>query len=145
MHFSKPYHILPPAAVLLIMLSVVPFRHSMNVGVQGASYVLNYVDTLRSFAMLLLLLWILYMFTIRILFSTALIWIHIVLTLLLLLSIVLLFFYFSGQHHPASVGEVSFQSGFSPQMIIPVLIWILLIVQLSYILNLLMGVVRRLN
>ena len=127
------------------MLSVVPFHESMNVAIRGASYVLNYVDAMRSFAMLLFLLWILYMFTNRILFSAVLIWVHVLLTLLLLLSIVFLFFYFSRQNTLVATSEISFQTGFNPQMIVPVLIWILLIIQLSYILNLLLGVVRRLN
>lgn len=142
---SKPYHLLAVAAVLLIMLSVVPVNHAMDMPVNGASYALNYVDTLRAIAMLLLLLWILYMITIRVLFSTILIWLHIIFTLLLIMLIIFFFFRFSGQHTVVHAKDLSFQSGVNPLMMVPVLIMFLLLTQLIYIINLLLGVVRRVN
>mgnify|MGYP003513198023 CR=1 FL=1 len=142
---SKPYHLLAVAAVLLIMLSVVPVNHAMDMPVKGAFYVLNYVDTLRAIAMLLLLLWILYMTTIRVLFSTILTWLHIVFTLLLITLIIFFFFRFSGQYTLVRTKDLSFQSGVNPPMMMPVLIMFLLLTQLIYIINLLLGVVRRVN
>ena len=142
---SKPYHMLALSAVLLIILSFIPISHAMNMPVQGASYVLNYVDTLRASAMLLLLLWILYMITTRILFSTLLIWIHIVITLLLMALIVFLFFRFAGHDASGQVKELSFQTGLRYQMMVPVLILLLLLTQLIYLINLLLGVMRRVN
>ncbi|HTN08954.1 hypothetical protein [Agriterribacter sp.] len=142
---SKPYHMLALWAVLLIMLSFIPISHAMDMPVQGASYVLSYVDTLRAGAMLLLLLWILYMITIRILFSAVLIWIHIVITLLLMAFIVFLFFRLSGHDASGEVKELSFQTGIRYQMMVPVLILLLLLTQLMYIINLLLGVMRRVN
>ncbi|HRP56849.1 hypothetical protein [Agriterribacter sp.] len=141
----KPYHLFALAAVLLIMLSFVPANHPMDLPIQGASYMLSYADTLRAIAMLLLLFWILYMITVRFLFSVFLIWVHIVITLLLLVLIVFLFFHYSGQNASNGLMELSFQTGLSPQMIVPVLIMLLLITQLSYIINLFLGVVRRMN
>ncbi|HRQ52122.1 MAG TPA: hypothetical protein PLR74_16350, partial [Agriterribacter sp.] len=96
-------------------------------------------------AMLLLLLWILYMITIRVLFSAVLIWIHIVITLLLLTLIVFLFFRYAGTAAPGHPRGFSFQSGLNVQMLVPVLIMFLLLTQLCYIINLLLGVVRRVN
>ena len=142
---SRPYHMLAPAAVLLIMLSFIPANHPMDMPVQGASYVLSFGDTLRAMAMLLLLFWILYMTTVRFLFSVVLIWVHTVITLLLTVFIVLLFFRYSGQNAANEAMELSFQTGLNPQMIVPVLIMLLLIMQLSYIINLFLGVVRRMN
>ena len=133
------------AAVLLIMLSFIPANHPMDLPVQGASYVLSFGDTLRAMAMLLLLFWILYMTTVRFLFSVVLIWVHTVITLLLTVFIVLLFFRYSGQNAANEAMELSFQTGLNPQMIVPVLIMLLLIMQLSYIINLFLGVVRRMN
>ena len=141
----KPYHLFALAAVLLIMLSFVPANHPIDLPIQGASYMLSYADTLRAIAMLLLLFWILYMITVRFLFSVFLIWVHIVITLLLLVLIVFLFFHYSGQNASNGLMELSFQTGLSPQMIVPVLIMLLLITQLSYIINLFLGVVRRMN
>ena len=141
----KPYHLFALAAVLLIMLSFVPFNHPMDLPVQGASYMLSYTDTLRAIAMLLLLFWILYMITVRFLFSLVLIWVHIIVTLLLLVLIVFLFFRYSGQNASNGLLELSFQAGLNPQMIVPVLIMLLLIMQLTYIINLFLGVVRRVN
>ena len=142
---SKPYHMLALAAVLLIMLSFIPANHPMDLPVQGASYVLSFGDTLRAMAMLLLLFWILYMTTVRFLFSVVLIWVHTVITLLLTVFIVLLFFRYSGQNAANEAMELSFQTGLNPQMIVPLLIMLLLIMQLSYIINLFLGVVRRMN
>lgn len=142
---SRPYHMLALAAVLLIMLSFIPANHPMDLPVQGASYVLSFGDTLRAMAMLLLLFWILYMTTVRFLFSVVLIWVHTVITLLLTVFIVLLFFRYSGQNAANEAMELSFQTGLNPQMIVPVLIMLLLIMQLSYIINLFLGVVRRMN
>ncbi len=142
---SKPYHLFALAAVLLIMLSFIPANYPMDLPVQGASYVLSYADTLRSIAMLLLLFWILYMITSRFLFSIVLIWLHIIITLLLLVLIVFLFFRFSDQNIPVEIKELSFQTGLNPRMIVPVLIMLLLITQLCYIINLFLGVVRRMN
>ena len=142
---SRPYHMLALAAVLLIRLSFIPANHPMDLPVQGASYVLSFGDTLRAMAMLLLLFWILYMTTVRFLFSVVLIWVHTVITLLLTVFIVLLFFRYSGQNAANEAMELSFQTGLNPQMIVPVLIMLLLIMQLSYIINLFLGVVRRMN
>ena len=142
---SRPYHMLALAAFLLIMLSFIPANHPMDLPVQGASYVLSFGDTLRAMAMLLLLFWILYMTTVRFLFSVVLIWVHTVITLLLTVFIVLLFFRYSGQNAANEAMELSFQTGLNPQMIVPVLIMLLLIMQLSYIINLFLGVVRRMN
>ena len=142
---SKPYHMLALTAVLLIMLSFIPANRPMDLPVQGASYKLIYADTLRTIAMLLLLFWILYMITVRFLFSTILIWLHIVITLLLTVLIVFLFFRYSGQSASGEVMNLSFQTGFSSPMVVPVLIMLLLLTQLSYIINLFVGVVRRMN
>ena len=142
---SRPYHMLALAAVLLIMLSFIPANHPMDLPVQGASYVLSFGDTLRAMAMLLLLFWILYMTTVRFLFSVVLIWVHTVITLLLTVFIVLLFFRYSGQNAANEAMELSFQTGLNPRMLVPVLIMLLLIMQLSYIINLFLGVVRRMN
>jgi F0F1-type ATP synthase assembly protein I len=71
--------------------------------------------------------------------------VHIVITLLLLVLIVFLFFRYAGQNASNEIMELSFQTGLNPQMIVPVLIMLLLLTQLSYIINLILGVVRRMN
>jgi hypothetical protein len=142
---SKPYHVFALAAVLLIMLSFIPANHPMDLPIQGASYMLSYADTLRAIAMLLLLLWILYMITVRFLFSVVLIWAHILITLLLLVLIVFFFFRYSGQNASNEIIELSFQTGHNTQMLVPVLIMLLLVTQLRYIINLFLGVVKRMN
>ena len=85
------------------------------------------------------------MTTVRFLFSVVLIWVHTVITLLLTVFIVLLFFRYSGQNAANEAMELSFQTGLNPRMLVPVLIMLLLIMQLSYIINLFLGVVRRMN
>jgi len=141
----KPYYLFVPLALLLILMSFIPYKHSMNLAIKGAAYSLNFADSLKSFAMLFLLLWILYLFTTRILFSKILTWIHTLTTIGVVFIIIVLFYYFSGSQNPASAGELSFQTGPNLPMLVPFLIWFLLIMQLSYVLNLLLGVIRRLN
>lgn len=143
---AKPYHLLVITAIVLILLSVVPVGHALDMQVPGASYSLNFTDTLRAFAMLLLLLWVLYIFTFRIMYSVALVWIHIVTTLLLVALIIFFFFRYSGPGenvHP--MNELSFQSRLTPQMGVPLLIMFFLFFQLSFVMNLIMGVVRRMG
>jgi hypothetical protein len=135
-------------AVLLVMLSFIPSGDAMDMPVRGASYVLSYTYTLRAIAMLLLLLWILYMVTVQTLFSAILTWLHITMTIVLAALIVFLFFFFhlSAGHTPEKEAEIfSFQAGMSLQMAVPLLIMLLLVVQLLYIINLFAGVIRRIS
>lgn len=136
------------AAVLLVMLSFIPSGNAMDMPVKGASYVLSYAYTLRAMAMLVLLLWILYMVTVQILFSTILTWLHIIMTIVLAALIVFLFFFFhlSAGHAPEKEAEIfSFQAGVSLQMAVPLLIMLLLVMQLLYVINLFAGVIRRIS
>lgn len=136
------------AAVLLVMLSFIPSGNAMDMPVKGASYVLSYTYTLRAMAMLVLLLWILYMVTVQILFSTILTWLHIIMTIVLAALIVFLFFFFhlSAGYAPEKEAEIfSFQAGVSLQMAVPLLIMLLLVMQLLYIINLFAGVIRRIS
>lgn len=136
------------AAILLAMLSFIPSGNAMDMPVKGASYVLSYTYTLRAIAMLLLLLWILYMVTVQILFSVILTWLHIAMTIVLAALIVFLFFFFHlsvGYAPEKDAGIFSFQSGMSLQMAVPLLIMLLLVMQLLYIINLFAGVIRRIS
>ncbi|MCO5237037.1 MAG: hypothetical protein M9933_12280 [Chitinophagaceae bacterium] len=143
--FSKPYHLYALAAVLLIMLSLVPFERSMDLPVTGSSYILSYKFTLRGLGMLLFLLWLLYLFTQKILYSAVLARIHVVSTIVVVGTIVFLFFHFAGTPVPKQSEPVSIQGRVSAQMIAPALIMLLFLIQAMYILNLLLGVIRRIN
>lgn len=143
---ARPYHLLPVAAIILAMLSVVPVGDTLNLPLQGASYQLNYSGTLRALAMLLVLLWVLYLFTARVLFSRILVWIHIVVSLLLLACIIYFFYRFSGtKDNLQPVDALSFQSRLTPQMSVPLLILFFLFFQLIYVINLILGIVRRVS
>ncbi|HEX5024039.1 MAG TPA: hypothetical protein VFV68_02155 [Agriterribacter sp.] len=142
---SKPYHALALAALLLILLSLVQGVQRLDMPLPDAAYVLSYADTLRAMALLLLLFWILYMVTIRILFSSMLVWIHISITLILPAIIVFLFFRFAAQPVPEAAVEMQLKRNNPVQIIIPALILALLLTQLSYIVNLILGLMRRMS
>ncbi len=133
------------AAVILIMLSFVPFKHSMDLQITGGAYVFSYKFTVQGLGMLLLLLWVLHLFTIKILYSGILVWIHITGTIVVASLITYLFFYFSKIKLPEQEELVSIQGRVSPRMVVPGLIMLLFLIQTMYILNLLLGVIRRIN
>ncbi len=143
--FSKPYHALALAALLLILLSLVQDGHRLDMPLPDAAYMLSYTDTLRAMALLLLLFWILYMVTIRILFSSLLVWIHIAITLILPAIIVFLFFRFAAEPASATELEMQLKRNNPVQILVPALILALLLTQLSYIVNLILGLMRRMN
>jgi len=142
---SKPYHALALAALLLILLSLVQGVQRLDIPLPDAAYILSYADTLRAMALLLLLFWILYMVTISILFSSTLVWIHISITLVLPVIIVFLFFRFAEQPVPAAAVEMPLKGNDPGYIIIPALILALLLAQLSYIVNLILGLMRRMS
>lgn len=143
--FKKPYHLFALSAVILIMLSLIPFNHSMDLQVTGASYTLSYKYTLQGLGMLLLLLWVLHLFTMKILFSEILAWIHIVCTILVISLITYLFFRFAEEKPPEHQEMISIQGRVSARMLAPGLIMLLFLIQAMYLLNLLLGVIRRIN
>ncbi len=137
----RNYHLLCIVAILLILLSLfVAHTDTLDLHLSDIYLVLSGVQTLRTVALFLLLLWLLYLFTHRFLYSKALTSLHIFITLSATLLITACLFYY------AAYAKTYITIYNSPlRLLLPLLIIATLLSQLLYIINLLLGVLRRVN
>lgn len=146
---SRPFQLLLAFAILLILSSFLAGRGTLDIHLSDTYYVLDGVFIIRAMAMLLLLDWLLYRVTYKFLFSRALTWFHVLITIALVV-IVVVFLFSEGRPHPRryfdyNYTDISDVSGKNVINFIPGFIILLLLAQLLYIINLLLGVLRRLN
>lgn len=146
---SRPFQLLLAFAILLILSSFLAGRGTLDIHLSDTYYVFDGVFIIRAMAMLLLLDWLLYRFTYKFLFSRALIWVHVLITIALVI-VVVVFLFSEGRPHPRryfdyNYTDISDVSGKNVINFIPGFIILLLLAQLLYIINLLLGVLRRLN
>ncbi|MFT3947326.1 MAG: hypothetical protein QM763_10165 [Agriterribacter sp.] len=141
----KPYHLLLVFAVLLAVISLAGANNSKTVDVhlRDTYYVLDIVFIMRAITMLLLLLWLLYIFTFRSLFSIGLAWVHISLTLILSLIIsgVLLW---KASNYIVNIDMMHVNIR-RTTFLVQIFIALMLLTQLIYFINLLAGVLKRVN
>lgn len=112
--------------------------------------VLDIAFIFRALAMFLILEWMLYFFTVRILFSNVLIWLHVLITLgmLTIIFIASSFIELPPLSDPARVDEVKKWESFkySKQVyIVDASIVLLLLAQPIFVINLLLGILKRAN
>lgn len=135
------YHLLFITAVLLILLSLfIAETNTLDLHLADTYLVLSGVLILRTLALFLLLLWLLYRFTQNFLFSHILSGLHIVVTLAAAVCVTFFLFYYAAYARKDIVTR-----GTSLRLILPLFIISTLLSQLLYIINLLLGVIRRFN
>ncbi|MBX3257961.1 MAG: hypothetical protein KF862_27770 [Chitinophagaceae bacterium] len=146
---SKPYHLLLITSVVLVLISLLSGGGSLDIHLTGSRHVLDGIFILRSLAMLLLLNWILYRVTQQFLLTGALTWMHIIVTLILVTGIVV-FIFMKGTVHPKRYFDYSYTpvhaiSWRSIVDFIPAFIILVLLTQLLFIINLFLGLLKRVN
>ncbi|MBN8788357.1 MAG: hypothetical protein J0I84_14800 [Terrimonas sp.] len=141
----KPYHLLLVLAVLLAVVSLAGANNSKTVDVhlRDTYYVLDIVFIMRAITMLLLLLWLLYIFTFESLFSVGLAWMHICLTLTLSLTISGLLLW-KANNYVVSV-DIMHINVRRTTLVVQIFIALMLLTQLIYFINLLAGILKRVN
>ncbi|MFT4016544.1 MAG: hypothetical protein QM668_06250 [Agriterribacter sp.] len=141
----KPYHLLLVLAVLLAVVSLAGANNSKTVDVhlRDTYYVLDIVFIMRAITMLLLLLWLLYIFTFESLFSVGLAWMHICLTITLSLTISGLLLW-KANNYVVSVDMMHINIR-RTTLVVQIFIALMLLTQLIYFINLLAGILKRVN
>lgn len=141
----KPYHLLFVLAVLLAVVSLAGANNSKTVDVhlRETYYVLDVIFIMRAITMLLLLLWLLYIFTFQSLFSVGLAWMHISLTLILSITISGVLLWKSG-NYVVSIDMMHVNIRRTTFMV-QIFIALMLLTQLIYFINLLAGILKRVN
>lgn len=141
----KPYHLLLLFAVLLAIVSLAGANNSNEVDARlhDTSYVLDIVFIMRTITMFLLLLWLLYIFTYKSLFSVGLAWVHISLTLILSLVISgLLLWKANAYTMNIDMADTNIRR---TAFIVQLFIALMMFTQLIYFINLLAGILKRVN
>ncbi|MBX3241915.1 MAG: hypothetical protein KIT80_13080 [Chitinophagaceae bacterium] len=139
------YQLLFITAVLLILLSLFITEDGLNLRLNDTLYVINGVLVLRVIALILLLLWLLYRFTDKFLFSSILSGLHIVLTLAVAATITVFLFYYTGRQSPLPYPNLPAETVIRLQLVFPLFIIFTFLFQVVYIINLILGIIRRFN
>ncbi len=127
------------AAILLILLSVfIAENKTLDLHLSDTYLVLAGVHILRTLALFLILVWLLYRFTTNMLFSAILARLHIAITLIATTCITFALFYHAAQTKGA-IEITRFR------LVFPVFIVGVLLSQLLYVINLMLGVLKRVN
>ncbi|MGN6437075.1 MAG: hypothetical protein ACTHMM_11105 [Agriterribacter sp.] len=147
---KKPYHLFGISAFVLVLLSFIPFKSTVDMHVHDTYMVLDIAFVFRALAMFLMLEWMLYFFTIRILFSSVLIWLHVLITLgmLAVIFIASSFIEFQPVSDPVKFDEIDKWEAFkySRQVyIVGASVVLLLLAQPIFVINLFLGVLKRTN
>ena len=141
----KPYHLFLLFAVLLAIISLAGANNSTttDVHLRDTYYVLDIVFIMRAITMLLLLLWMLYVFTFKSLFSVGLAWVHISLTLVISLIITgLLLWKANNFVVNVDMMQVNIRR---TAFVVQIFIALILLTQLIYFINLLAGILKQVN
>lgn len=140
---SRPYQLLFLTALLMILLSV--FTSSGTLQLQRAQG--QYIDgifVLRAVGMFLLLSWLMYCFTRKLLYSRTLIWLHVVISMLLVTVITSVIFKYGSVYNMVHLQQGNTEAGYVVSGI-PALWGLLFAAKLLYMINLLLGLLRRVN
>jgi heme/copper-type cytochrome/quinol oxidase subunit 1 len=89
---GRPYHLLFIAAILVLIASFFTMNETMDIHLHDTYYVISAAWTYWAIVVLLLVLWLIYVFTNRFLLSKPLTWIHVVLTIVLALLLTVFVF-----------------------------------------------------
>ena len=90
---KKPHNLLLTTAVIIFIASFFVFDHTLDIHIHDTYFIISASQILWAIVILLLVFWILYLLTTRILFSKVLTWVHIILAVLTSISFVAISFY----------------------------------------------------
>ena len=134
-------------AALCVLFSLVSHTGRENSPDYSALVLQDAVFILRAVAMLLLLSWLLYLFTYRFLFSNTLVWIHVISTIAVAIAMAVLLFkkIINSDTQPLQqLTETAVPPG-NVWALLPALGALIFVTQIIYIVNLMLGIIKRMN
>lgn len=147
---ERPYQLLFFTALLLILLSAFVGKGSLDVKLGEGMYYIDGVFVLRAVGMFLLLNWLLYRFTQRLMFSKVLIWLHVIISIAVVAFLTIVLFK-SGVQHPQRYFDYTYTTVTDMNLlrrirfIVPLCVILIIIAQALFFINLLLGILRRVN
>jgi cytochrome c oxidase subunit 1 len=90
---KRPYHLLLLTALIILMASFFASNETLDIHLHDTYFIIALTNLFAGISVLLLILWLLYLFTSRLLFSNMLTWIHILSTTIAFLLLVVFSFY----------------------------------------------------
>ncbi|MBN8858998.1 MAG: cbb3-type cytochrome c oxidase subunit I [Sphingobacteriales bacterium] len=148
---QKPYHLLFLTGLIFILTSffVLKQDRSVDIHLHDTYFVIVHTHILWLFAVLALFVWALYLLTGKILYSKALTWTHVIITILTLLLFAFTLFWGDSFLNPAPRRYYDYSSwnSFDNYTIftkaIGITIFVLLVGQLIFIINFMVGLFKR--
>ena len=133
-------------AALCVLFSLVSHTDKGNVPDYDEPVLKAAVFMLRAVAMLLLLAWLLYVFTFRFLFSNILVWIHVLSTIVITIAMAVLLFkkIMNSDVQPLQQLTETAPPG-NVWALLPSLGALVFLTQIIYIVNLMLGMIKRMN
>jgi heme/copper-type cytochrome/quinol oxidase subunit 1 len=140
---SKPYHLLGLFGLLVFLFSFFSNNSgTVDLHIHDTVFIISIPHILKALAMVLLFFWLIYNFTIKILFSKAITWIHIIGTLLFTFYIAALNYNIQNTNVTDRSGWTTFEQISDVNFIVSILILIFLICQLLFIFNIIAGLIK---
>jgi heme/copper-type cytochrome/quinol oxidase subunit 1 len=148
---KKPYHLLLLTALIFILTSIFLLKQSNSVDIHlhDTYFVIAHTHIFWLLAVLALFVWTLYLVTNKFLYSKALSWIHITITILTLFLFALTLFSSDSFMNPAPRRYYDYSNWNSIDnytmftKAIAIIIFVLLFGQLLYVVNLIVGLFKR--
>ncbi len=149
---QKPYNLLLLTGFILVLISffVLKQNNTVDIHLHDTYFVVAYTHIFWLLASIALVLWKVYLLTKKLLYSTSLIWVHVVITILTLLLFAVTFFWDDGFVNPATRryydysnwNSLTHTSGVAK--VSAITIRVLIFVQLVFIINFISGLIKRL-
>jgi hypothetical protein len=137
---ERPYNLLLLSAIILLIISFIVKRNTLDIHLHDTYFVITVTYIIRFLATVSAIFWGIYMFTFKLLFSNRLTWTHIIITILTIagLGITSLM-----GDKLATLALKSFGQYSQYTRISVFVLGLLLLGQLTYLLNLLLGILKR--
>ena len=141
---SQPYHLLGLFGLLIFLLSL-SFNNTstLDFHIHDTVFIISIPQVLKTLTALLLFFWLIYTFTIQILFSKAVMWIHIISMLLFTFYVAALSSNIQNTGQTRYSNWASFERISDTNSITRIFILLFLVGQLLFLFNIVAGLIKR--
>lgn len=144
---TKPYKLLLPFVVLLILISFFVQNNSMDIHLHDTYLIVSLAHIVWAIAVVLLFIWLLYKLTSKFLFSNWLSWVHVIATILSVFFLVALLFSNGNFLKPiprlyVDIGNVSVRAGLKNYGFLSKMMVISVLGQAAFLVNLFLGIYK---
>jgi hypothetical protein len=140
---KQPHNLFIPAALLLFIISFFPGGRVIDVHLHDTMFVITMAYFFWALAIVLVLFWMIYLFTNNILLTKYLTWIHIIATLIVLIVLISAML-LEDESRPEDITWKTIENDLhKEEIIIPTVSFLFLIGQSAFLINLLGGFCKR--